>query len=225
MKFSTIELIQLNPVAPTVADNVSRSDAQDTAMTLTYGKVILTLVACTLIAGCATGGHRVEASADVSCIGRAAVLLVDAIAAAEETLHQPVIDAEYDMDWQPGCASGDAGHYDMTVYVSGELRRVTVDARSGKVGPAHHERSISRVFGIAVVSDWPEAEMLHGAPAAIAAPTRMHEAVRLAERNGAKAFAAHIKTQNKTLSYMIEIAEAGQSRLVSVDLDTGTVRE
>jgi hypothetical protein len=145
--------------------------------------------------------------------------------ATEATLHQPVIDAEYDMDWRPDCALGDAGHYDMTLYVNGELRRATVDARSGEVGPGHSERSFSRVFGFDVIGDWPEAEMLSGAPTAMVAPTPMHEAVRLAEANGAKALAAHIKTRGKITSYVIEIAEAGQSRLVSVDLDTAAVRD
>ena len=194
-------------------------------MALTCEATILILVTGMLIGGCATEYHHVEGAGDASCIGRAAVRLADAIAATEATLHQPVIDAEYDMDWQPGCAPGDAGHYDMTLYANGELRRATVDARSGKVRPGHHERPIGRVFGIAVVNDWTEAEMLSGAPAAMVAPTAMHEAVRLAESNGARALAAHIKSRDKTVSYVIEIAEGGQSSFVSVDLDTRAVRE
>lgn len=194
-------------------------------MALTCKVTILTLVTCMLVGGCATGSRHVEAARDVSCIGRAVVPLADAIAATEATLHQPVIDAEYDMDWGPGCAPGDAGHYDMTLYVNGELRRTTVDAQSGEVGPGHSERSISRVFGFAVISDWPEAEMLSGARTAMVAPTPMREAVRLAEANGAKALAAHIKTRGKITSYVIEIAQAGQSRLVSVDLGTAAVRD
>ena len=194
-------------------------------MALKCRKVTLTLVVSTLIGGCATGSHHVEPVQDLSCIGRAAVTLADAIAATEATLHQPVIDAEYDMDWQPDCAPGDAGHYDMTLYVNGELRRATVDARSGEVRPGRHERSISRVFGFEVLGDWPEAEMLHGARAAMAAPTPMHEAVRLAEANGARALASHINTRGNTTSYVVEIVEAGQGRLVSVDLDIGAVRD
>ena len=191
-------------------------------MALTRKSTILTVLTCVFTGGCATGSHQVELTKDVSCIGRATVPLANAIAATEAALHLPVIDAEYDMNWELGCAPNDAGHYDLTLYAHGELRRATVDARTGVVGPGRYE---SPVFGLDLLSQWPEAEMLSGAPAAMAAPTSIHEAVRLAEADGAKALAAHVKTRGTTTSYVIEIVEAGQSRIVSVDLDTAAVRD
>ena len=191
-------------------------------MALTRKNTILTLLTCILMGGCATDSHQAEPTREVSCIGRATVPLANAIAAVEAALHLPVIDAEYDMNWGPGCAPNDAGHYDLTLYAHGELRRATVDARSGAVGPGRFERL---VFGLDLLSQWSEAEMLSGAPVVMAAPTSMHEAVRLAEADGAKALAAHIQTRGTITSYVIEIAEAGQSRLVSVDLDTAAVRD
>jgi len=195
-------------------------------MTAEKLKVIAVAVACgLLIGGCTTGPGHLEPSRDVSCVGRAAIPLADAIAATETKLHQPVIDAEYNMEWELGCARGDPGHYDMTMYVDGELRRATVNARSGEVGPGHYESFLGRVWGLDVLSDWPEAEMLTGAPAAMGSPMTMREAVRLAEATGGKALAAHVKTRGKTTTYVIEIVRDGHVQLVSVDLETATVRD
>jgi hypothetical protein len=155
---------------------------------------------------------------------RAAVPLADAIAAVEESLRQTVIDAEYNMEHELGCARGDPGHYDITLYHNGELVRATVDAQSGEVGPGHYEGLLRRMFELDVLSDWSEAEMLKGAPAAQEARTPMREAVRRAEANGGKALAAHVKTEGNTTSYVIELVRMGHVNLAYVDLDSGTVR-
>jgi hypothetical protein len=155
---------------------------------------------------------------------RAAVPLADAIAAVEKSVRQTVVDAEYNMEHELGCAQGDPGHYDITLYTNGELTRATVDAKSGEVGPGHHEGLARRMLELDVLSDWPEAEMLKGAPAARDARTPMREAVRRAEATGGKALAAHVKTEGKTTSYVIELIRRGRINLAYVDLDSGTVR-
>jgi uncharacterized membrane protein YkoI len=185
----------------------------------------LAMGCCFAIGGCATSPRHIEPYRDVSCFGRAAIPLVDAIAAAETSLHQTVIDAEYNIESEMACVEGDPGHYDITFYVNGELKRATVDARSGEVGPGHYEGFLHRVFELEVLSDWPEAEMLKGGPAAKQARTPMREAVRVAEARGGNAMAAHVKTENNKTSYVIELVSGGQIRLVVVDPETAAVRD
>jgi uncharacterized membrane protein YkoI len=151
--------------------------------------------------------------------------LADAIAAAEKSLDQKVIDAEYNIESEMACIEGDPGHYDITIYDGGQLKRATVDARSGEVGPGHYESFLRRVLELDVLSDWPEPEMLRGAPAIRDAATTILEAVRLAETTGGKALAAHLKTENQKTTYVVELVSVGRVRLVFVDPQSAVVRE
>ena len=185
----------------------------------------LTVGCCLMVGGCATGPSHVEPYKDISCLGRAAISLADAIAAAEASLDQRVVDAEYNIESEMACAEGDPGHYDVTLYVDGTLKRATVDARSGEVGPGHYESFLRRVLELDVLSDWPEAEMLRGGPAVRQARTTMREAVRLAETRGGKALAAHVKTETQQTIYVIELVNTGRIRLVRVDPESAAVRD
>lgn len=180
---------------------------------------------CFLLEACATGSRHVEPYRDVSCLGRAPVALADAIAAVETSLHQKVIDAEYNIESEMACIEGDPGHYDVTVYDGGRLQRATVNARSGEVGAGHYEGFLRRVFELDVLSDWPEGEMLRGGPAVREARTTMGQAVRLAETTGGKALAAHVKTENQKATYVIEVVSGGRVRLVLVDPESAAIRD
>jgi uncharacterized membrane protein YkoI len=184
---------------------------------------LLAIGFCFVLGACATGPRHVEPFRDVSCLGRAPVRLADAIAAAETSLRQRVIDAEYNTESEMACIEGDPGHYDITFYDKGELKRATVDARSGDVGPGHYESFMRRLFELDVLSDWPEAEMRRGGPAMREARTTIQDAVRLAETTGGKALAAHVKTENERTTYVIELVNGGRVRLVFVDPQSGTV--
>ena len=160
---------------------------------------------------------------DVACLGRAPVRLADAIAAAEASLHQTVIDAEYNIESEMACIEGDPGHYDITFYDNGRLERATVDARTGEIGPGHYERFVRRLFELDVLSDWPESEMRRGGRAMREAQTTIREAVHLAETTGGRALAAHVKTEKDRTTYVIEVVNGGRVGLVSVDPQSGTV--
>ena len=109
------------------------------------------------------------------------------------------------------CIEGDLGHYDITFYDGGQLKRATVDARSGDVGPGHYESFLRRVLELDVLSDWPESEMLRGGPATRDAPTTILKAVRLAETTGGKALAAHVKTENQRRRMQSSSSPSGES--------------
>jgi uncharacterized membrane protein YkoI len=149
--------------------------------------------------------------------------LADAIAAVEASLHENVVDAEYNIESEMACLEGDPGHYDITFYDNGELRRATVDARSGEVGPGHYESFLRRLVELDVLSDWPEAEMRRGGRATQEAQTTIREAVRLAETTGGRALAAHVKTEKDKTAYVIEVVNGGRVGLVSVDPQSGAV--
>lgn len=184
---------------------------------------VLAIGCCFLLGACATGSGHVEPYRDVSCLGRAPVTLADAIAAAEASLHQEVIDAEYNIESEMACIEGDPGHYDITLYDNGELKRATVDARSGEVGPGHYESFLRRVFELDILSDWPEAEMRRGGRAMREAQMTIQEAVRLAETKGGRALAVHVKSEKQKTTYVIELVNRGRVNLVSVDPQSGTV--
>ena len=183
----------------------------------------LVIGSCLFLGACATGPRHVEPYRDVSCLGRAPVSLADAIAAVEASLHENVVDAEYNIESEMACLEGDPGHYDITFYDNGELRRATVDARSGEVGPGHYESFLRRLVELDVLSDWPEAEMRRGGRATQEAQTTIREAVRLAETTGGRALAAHVKTEKDKTAYVIEVVNGGRVGLVSVDPQSGAV--
>jgi len=189
-------------------------------------KLKLSAIGCLLaLTGCATGPYHIEPYRDVSCLGHAAIPLSDAITAAETSLGQKVVDAEYNIDNEMACIEGDPGHYDITFYDNGGLKRATVDAGSGKVGPGHKESLVHRLIELDILSDWPESEMLKGGRAAVGAQTTAHEAVRLAAATGGQALAVNVRTESQKTMYVVEVVKVGHISLVSVDPQNGTVRE
>jgi hypothetical protein len=178
---------------------------------------------CFVLGACATGPRHVEPFRDVSCLGRAPVGLADAIAAAETSLDQKVVDAEYNIESEMACIEGDPGHYDITFYDNGALKRATVDARSREVGPGHYETFLRRLFELDVLSDWPESEMRRGGPAMREARTTIQDAVRIADTTVGKALAVHFIFYKEKTTYVIELVNGGRVSLVFVDPQSGTV--
>ena len=178
----------------------------------------LSLLIALALAGCATPGH-VEPYRDVSCLGMTHVSLIQAIEAAERSRGIRVIDAEFNMETEMGCLGGDHGHYDIVFYQDGTLSKATIDANNGAIGPEHREGLLRRLFNLDFVSDWPEAEMRSGGPAAARAALTMPRAVAMAARAGELALAAHVKTDANRTRYAIELVDRGQVRVAFVDFD------
>jgi uncharacterized membrane protein YkoI len=79
------------------------------------------------------------------------------------------------------------------------------------------------VLDLDFLFDWPESEMLKAAPAAAAAPVTMRAAIAAAEATGGKAMAAHVKAETDKTNYVVELVDQGRLRVVTVDVQSGTV--
>jgi len=176
------------------------------------------------IAGCASGFSHIEPYRDVSCFGRAKVSLLNAILAAESFRGERAVDGEFNITREMACLSGDPGHYDIVFYHEGELRRATVDAETGAVGPAHEESAFTKLIRMDFLSDWSPAEMLAGGQASADANVTLRAAIAIAESRDGRAMAAHVMTMNGETFYVVEIVGAGGLQLVHVDLETGLIR-
>jgi uncharacterized membrane protein YkoI len=188
-------------------------------------KSLAAIGCCIVLAACATAPVHVEPYRDISCVSRAPISLAQAIAAAEDSRGQTVIDAEYNIERELGCLQGDRGHYDVTLYDDGRLIRASVDAASGVVGPPRKEGVLERLLDLdEVLNRWPESEMLKGGQAAQSARISLREAVQRIEANGGKALAAHVKTENGVTDYVLELVNEGKITLVNIDLGTGIAR-
>lgn len=186
---------------------------------------ILILGGLLAIAGCATSGRHVEPYRDVACFGRAKIALAEAIAAAEQSIGQMVVDAEYNCAEEMSCLSGIPGRYDITLYSDGRLSRATVCSETGRVGPPFQRSGLGGLLAMDFLFDWPQSEMLRGAPLIASAGTSMHDAIAAAERQGGKAMAAHLRNLDEQTDYAIEIVDQGQIRMVLVNPADGTVRQ
>jgi uncharacterized membrane protein YkoI len=177
------------------------------------------------IASCTTASFHIEPFRDVSCFGRAPVTLLNAILAAESFRGERTIDGEYNITREMACLTGDPGHYDITFFRDGELRRATVDAETGAVGPAHEESVFTKLVRLDFLSDWSQSEMVAGGQAAAEANVTLRAAIAIAEVRDGRAMAAHVMTMDGETHYVVEIVGPSGLQLVQVDSETGLIRE
>ena len=175
------------------------------------------------MSGCATTEQHVEPHRDIECFQRARVTLAEAIGTAERTQGKVVIDAEYNCAADLDCVRGNPGQYRVTLYAEGRLDQIGICPAAGVVQPVVQNGPFRRVLELDFVFDWPKSEMLKSGPVAVTAPVTMRDAIATAEATGGKAMAAHVKTETGKARYVIEIVEKSRMRVVSVDLETGTV--
>jgi hypothetical protein len=148
------------------------------------------------------------------------VSLADAIAAAEHSSNKRVVEAEYNVETEMGCISGDPGHYDIVFYDQGRLSKAIVEADSGIVGPGHEESFLKRLSNLDFVSDWPQAQTRAGAAAAVRSSVSLPMAVRIAQRHSeGMPLAAHISTGPAGALYAVELVQQDGVHIVFVDLE------
>jgi hypothetical protein len=188
-------------------------------------KPVLAAILVSGMSGCATSLPHVEPYRDVSCFRQSGVQLVDAILAAESFRGERAIDGEYNITTELGCLSGDPGHYDITFFHDGELRRATVDAATGEVGPGHDESVFIKLIRLDFLSDWSSSEMLAGGRAAAEANITLRAGIAIAESTGGRAMAAHVITEDGQTDYVVEIVDPNGLQLVRVDSETGMIGE
>lgn len=174
---------------------------------------------------CASDRH-IEPYRDVSCFNRAAVSLSEAVTFAQDAREGLIIDAEYNCREELGCLRGNPGGYDITYYQDGSLERVNVCPVTGTVRPPLEQGMFQRLLGLDFLYDWPESEMLRGAPVLASAPVSMLAAIERAENaRGLNAMAAHARTEGGQTYYAIEIVDNGRIELVFVDPESGNLLE
>jgi hypothetical protein len=175
------------------------------------------------VSGCATTEQHVEPHRDIECFQRARVTLAEAIGTAERTQGQMVIDAEYNCAAELDCLRGNPGQYRVTLYAEGRLNQIGICPAAGVVQPVVKKGTFRRVLDLDFIFDWPQSEMLKSGPVASTAATTMRDAIATAEATGGKAMAAHVKSETGKARYVIELVDKGRMRVVSVDLESGTV--
>lgn len=186
-------------------------------------KPTLAIFALMAAGGCATSQQHVEPYGDIACFQRSNVSLVEAIEAAQHSRGQMVIDAEYNCSTELDSACGDLGMYRVTFFVEGRLSHVGVCPETGVVQPPTEKGLLRRIINLDFIFDWPETEMLRSGPTVAQAAVTMRDAIATAEATGGKAMAAHMKTDPSRRTYVIEIVEEGQMRIVSIDQQRGTI--
>jgi hypothetical protein len=215
-------LIEVN-AAPSLQE-IIKGDFLGVAL-VTFSSIRLTLAfgAVLFLGACATSQQHVEPHRDVECFQRARVSLTQAIDAAEQSQGKTVIDAEYNCTAELDCVRGNPGQYRVTLFDDGRLSRIGICPATGVVQEPVEKGAFRRMLDLDFLFDWPESEMLKAGPVAAAAPISMQTAVATAEATGGKAMAAHVKSESARTTYVIEVVDRGRVRIVTVDLNTGTV--
>jgi uncharacterized membrane protein YkoI len=190
-----------------------------------FGNKILVGVLLAGLIGCSTASPHIEPYRDVSCFRQATVPLLDAILAAESFRGERAIDGEYNITREMACLTGDPGHYDIMFFHDGELRRATVDAKTGAVGPGHEESVFRKLIRLDFLSDWSRSEMIAGGQAAAEANITLRAAIAIAEERDGRAMAAHVTSVDGETHYVVEIVGPSGLQLVEVDSETGLIRE
>ena len=163
------------------------------------------------IVGC---GHlgEFEPFREVSCVDAAKISLKDAITAAEGAGGK-VLDADYRQDDEMGCIKGDAGVYDVTLLSKATIEVVSVDARSGEVGP----RANASVMNALLAGGRFEGSPANMARVVPKLSMRAAEAIDIAERQGGKAMVAWIDEKDGHPGYVVKLVQRGRVHVVWVD--------
>jgi hypothetical protein len=164
------------------------------------------------LAGCADMAEFKPAM-EVSCFQAARVSLKEAVSVAEEGGGR-AIDVGYrpNADW--GCAQDHPGVYDVRLYVDGEIRVVSVHARSMAMG-SQEEKGMMLA---AMEGSGHEESSLADMALMVPGPSiDISKAVDIAERHGGKAMAAWIEPRNGQPGYRVKLAEHGRIKVTWVN--------
>ena len=147
---------------------------------------------------------------EIACFQAVRVSLKDAILTAEEQVGGRAIDASYRRNAMWGCAQDAPGVYDVTVAAHGQVRTVTVHARSREMGEPEANATTLALLGGHTNSG------LHFAQPA-SDLISLSQAIEIAERHGGKAIAAWIENLPGKTGYRVELVHRGQTNLIWVN--------
>ncbi len=171
--------------------------------------VAISAISLMAVAACATHPGEFEPFREVSCFQAARVSLTEAIAAAEARGGK-ALDADYREDEEMGCLTNEPGVYDVTLLDRGTIRAVSVDARSGAVGPQPESTVMNALLGSGPHVEGSPAEM------ALLMPTMtmgMTEAIQAAEQDGGKVMSAWIEAKDGKPGYTVKLVQLGRVRV------------
>jgi uncharacterized membrane protein YkoI len=167
-----------------------------------------------VLAGCEHIGD-LEPYREVSCFSAARVSLTEAINRARGGMGR-ILDANYRLDDEFGCILNDPGTYDITVYQDGRISQVSVNARTGEIGPREPAGVMTALLrGEAFPGS--HAEMV---PLVPRLKINMPQAIEIAERQGGKAMVAWIEEKNGKAGYTVKLVTEGHVRGTWVDAET-----
>lgn len=170
------------------------------------------VVALLGVAGCEHVGVF-EPFREVSCFEAAKVSLTDAVAAAEAG-GGTALDADYRQDEEMGCLQNDPGAYDVTILAGGRISAVSIDARSGQVGPRQEQGVMNALFGGGGQFEGSAADMARMVPGF---SRNISEGIEVAERGGGKAMSAWIEAKDGKPGYTVKVVANGRVRVLWVD--------
>jgi uncharacterized membrane protein YkoI len=167
-----------------------------------------------VLAGCGHFAHF-EPYREVTCFAAARVSLAEAIEKARGGEGR-VLDADYRLDDELGCIQDDPGTYDISIYQDGRISDVSVNARTGEIGPRVPEGVMTALIGghpfvgshADMVALIPRLKII------------MPQAIAIAERQGGKAMVAWIDEQNGKAGYTVKLVIEGRVRGTFVDGET-----
>jgi uncharacterized membrane protein YkoI len=183
-------------------------------LTMTGIQLLRSILVVVLVglAGCEHVGVF-EPFREVECLARARVSLKDAIAAAEAR-GGTTLDADYREDEEMGCLQNNPGDYDITLLTGGRINVLSVDARSGEIGPREEAGVMNALLGAGSRFEGSPADMARLAPRL---SINISQAIDIAERQGGKAMAAWIEGKDGKPGYTVKVVEKGRVRVTWVD--------
>jgi uncharacterized membrane protein YkoI len=172
----------------------------------------LLLVAGLGITGCEHVGEF-EPYREVACLEAARISLKQAIAAAEAAENGRVLDADYRQDEEMGCLRDNPGAYDVTLLAGGKISVVSVDARSGQVGPRQEEGVMNALLAGGRFEGSP-ADMARIVPRLSMTAV---QAIDAAEQQGGSAMVTWIEERNGKPGYTVKLVQRGRVRVTWIE--------
>jgi uncharacterized membrane protein YkoI len=167
-----------------------------------------------VLSGC---GHfsPFEPYREVTCFSGARVSLAEAIDRARGGGGR-VLDADYRIDEELACLVGEPGAYDITIYQDGRISEVSVNARTGEIGPREPAGVMTALLG---EHPFPgsHADMVPMIPRL---KIIMPQAIQIAEREGGKAMVAWIEEREGRAGYTVKLVAEGRVRETWIDGET-----
>jgi uncharacterized membrane protein YkoI len=149
---------------------------------------------------------------EVECLQRAKVSLKEAIATAESSGGK-ALDADFREDEEMGCLGDNPGAYDITFLAGETISVVSVNARSGVLGPREDASVMNVLFGSARF-EGSSVDMARSVPAL---GIGISQAITIAERQGGKAMSAWIEAKDGMAGYTVKVVKNGRVRVTWVD--------